>query len=189
MTFADRLAVRQRIAIPERPRGRRHPEDALGLRFPRFRSIAASSVWRLPQRSRLRQALLRRIARVTVDASNRKDHEATFMLYHPDCECIFPPQMSSVGEPGVRGRDARIAWERRWRTEWGDFSYVPEEIIDLGDGLLVVGRMRSIGVVSGAAVDTDWAVLYAVSGGLAVREQVFFDRGEALRAAGLPEGR
>jgi ketosteroid isomerase-like protein len=183
----QRLAVRQRIALAEQPRRGRHIDEVLMLRFPRLLSSTASATWRLPQRSRLRQAMLRRIVRLGIEASNRKDHEATFMLYHPDCACIFPPQMSSVGEPGVRGREARIAWEREWRTEWGDFHYVPEGIIDLGDGLLVVGRLEGSGVASGAAVDTDWAVLYAVLNGLAVREQVFFDREEAFAAAGLRE--
>jgi ketosteroid isomerase-like protein len=181
----ERDAVRQRLVLGHRAHGRRHLDEALFLRFPRLLPVVTDAVWRLSPHSRLRQAALRRIVRLGIEASNRRDHEATFMLYHPDCESIFPPQMASIGQPGAHGREHRIFWERQWRTEWGDFDYMPEEMVDFGNGLLIVGRMKGTGLGSGAAVDTDWAVLYAVSGGRAVREQVFFDRREAFAAAGL----
>jgi ketosteroid isomerase-like protein len=70
----------------------------------------------------------------------------------------------------------------------GDFRFEPEELADLGDGrVVVIGRQKGSGLSSGAAFDTDWAVLITLSAGLVSREQFFFDRAEALAAAGLPE--
>jgi ketosteroid isomerase-like protein len=178
--------VRQRMP-PLRTGTHRRLAERLALRFPRGLDLLVKWVQRLPPRSRIRQAVFRRAVRWGFEASNREDQEATFMLYHPDCESLFPTQMATIGEPGTRGREERISWEQRWRTEWGDFRYAPEEFIDLGDQYLIVGRLEGSGVGSGAFVGTDWAVLLTSAGGLAIREQVFFDRHEALEAAGLRE--
>jgi hypothetical protein len=53
---------------------------------------------------------------------------------------------------------------------------------------LVIGRIRSGGLSSGARIDSDFANLFTLSArGRVIREQVYFDRAEALEAAGLPE--
>ena len=49
------------------------------------------------------------------------------------------------------------------------------------------GRIVGTGLSSGAGFDSDWAVLLTISDGRVVREQFFFDRSEALEAAGLSE--
>jgi hypothetical protein len=60
-------------------------------------------------------------------------------------------------------------------------------MLDLGERVLFVGRIEGTGLSSGAAVDTDWAVLYTLSEGQLIREQPFFDHREAFKAAGLGE--
>ena len=122
-----------------------------------------------------------------LEAANRKDLEASSALYHPDIELIVDQQFVALGfDPVYRGREARISVQRRWVAEWGDFRYEPEELIDLGDGrVLVVGRMTGSGLSSGAGIDNDWAELFTLSAGRVVREHSFLDRDEALTAAGL----
>jgi ketosteroid isomerase-like protein len=171
--------------VPHEPGAGRHLEERILIRFPGLLAVFAPIVWRLPHRSRLRAALVRRVVRLGIEASNRRDHQAMFMLYAPDCESSFPPQMAAIGEPGARGREERVRWEARWRDEWGDFHYVPDELVDLGERLLITGRMRGTGRGSGVASDTDWAVLFDVAAGQAVRERVYFDRQPALEDAGL----
>lgn len=63
--------------------------------------------------------------------------------------------------------------------------FEPEEMLDLGDRLLFVGRVKGSGISSGAGFESDWAVLLTISAGRVIREQPFFDRREALEAAGL----
>jgi ketosteroid isomerase-like protein len=148
-------------------------------------------IWRfysaLPPRSRLRMAIARRYTQRALEASNRRDYEVAFALYHPQVETLVPQQLTAVGiEPVTRGREARLRLERRWTDEWGEFRYEPEQLIDLGDSrFLVIGQMRGSGLSSGAAFVNDWALLLTLRSGRAVREQLFVDRGEALEVAGL----
>jgi ketosteroid isomerase-like protein len=127
--------------------------------------------------------------RLALEAESRRDLEATFALYHADCEAIFPPQLVALGfERVCRGREARISAERRWIAEMGEFRFEPEELIDLGDNrLLVVGRIKGSGLSSGAGFDNDWGLLLTIAAGQVIREQLFLDRDEALEAAGLRE--
>jgi ketosteroid isomerase-like protein len=187
MLREDVGVVRQPVAV--KAHARRRLEERLSLRFPRALALYAGVVWRLPPHSRLRQALVRRGVQLGLEAANRLDLEATFALYHPDVEANFGQGLVELGfEPIYRGRQARVNAERKWRADWAEFRYEPEELIDLGNGrVLMVGRMRGSGLSSKAAFDSDWAVLLTVSAGLVIREQVFFDRVEALEAAGLSE--
>jgi ketosteroid isomerase-like protein len=179
--------VRQPIAV--RAHSRRRLEERLALRFPSVLALLARAVLRLPQRSRLRQALIRRADQQGFEANNRGDYEACFGLYHPDVELIVPPQFVALGlDPQYRGREERVRFQRRWNAEWGEVRFEPEELIDFGDGrLLTVGRITGSGLSSGAAFDNDYAVLHTVSAGRVIREQVFLDHGEALEATGLSE--
>jgi ketosteroid isomerase-like protein len=178
--------VRQPIAV--RAQSRRRLEERLGLRFPRALSFLARMVWQLPPRSRLRQAIIRRAVRLGTEATNRGDYEATFTLFHPDIELIPAPEQVGLGQdPLYRGRAERLRFQRRWSAEWGEFQFEPEEIVDLGSRLLLVGRIEASGLSSGAAVDSEWATLFTISAGRVIREQPFFDRAKALQAAGLRE--
>ena len=109
------------------------------------------------------------------------------MLYHPDVESIWPPEIVALGfDPPDRGRRGRIEAQRRWVAEWEALRFVPEELTDLGDRALVVGRIEGSGLNSGAAVElNDWAVLYTFSEGQVVREQIYVAKAEALAAAGV----
>jgi ketosteroid isomerase-like protein len=120
---------------------------------------------------------------------NRRDLEAAFAFYHPDVESIWDDRFVSLGfEPLYRGREARVAAQRQWDTEWGEWRLAPDEVIDLGAGrMLMLGRMGGRGVNSGAAVDTDCAFLATFSAGRVTREEVFLSRSEALEAVGLSE--
>jgi hypothetical protein len=52
---------------------------------------------------------------------------------------------------------------------------------------LAIGHITSSGLTSGAATDTDFANLFTLFAGRVIREQVFFNRADALEAAGLSE--
>jgi ketosteroid isomerase-like protein len=177
--------VRQPIAVRER--SHRRIEERFALRFPRGLAFVARRVFRMPPRSRLRQAILRRSVRVGLEAVNRGDYEAAFALSDPGIELNSPADMIGLGEASVtHGREERVRFQERWTTQWGEMRFEPDELIDLGDGrLLVIGRMKGSGLSSGAAFENEWANLLTLAGGRVVREQVFRDHGDALEAAGL----
>jgi ketosteroid isomerase-like protein len=178
--------VRQPIRASERPRGRRRLEERFSLRFPGVRAAVNRVLLRLPTRSRIRRFLLRRTIRLAVEASTRGDYEAAFAHFHPDVELNPPADVVTLGSfpASLKGRRERIRFERRWRDDWGDFRYEPDELIDLKDRVLVLGRMIGSGPSSGAASESEWADLVTLSQGQVIREQVFFSRIEAVKAAG-----
>jgi ketosteroid isomerase-like protein len=183
--------VRQPVSVADR--SRRRLEERFALRFPRALALLAGATWRLylllPPRSRLRQAIVRRYIQHGVEAVNRRDLEAAFVLYHPDGESIFDQRVVALGfEPVYRGREARIEAQRRWIDEWGEERTEPEELIDLGGGrLLLLVRNTGKGHSSGAVVDRNNAFLFTLSAGRVIHEQLFLDRKAAFEAAGLHE--
>jgi hypothetical protein len=178
--------VRQTIALEDHPR--RRWEERLGLRFPPALALVASAVLHLPQRSRLRQTLVRRAVRFCFEANNRRDFEAAFMLYHPDGESVYFPQAASLGlEPRTRGLPDRLRTQRDWSAEWGMLRFEIDELIDLRDQILVLTHLVGRGLSSGAAVGTECDFLFTISDGRVIHEQVFLHHAEALEAAGLRE--
>jgi ketosteroid isomerase-like protein len=183
--------VRQQVSVADR--SSRRFDQRLALRFPGLLSVIAKLVWRLylllPPRSRIRRAVASYYVRCAVEALNRGDLEATFMLFDDHSETITPPDFVSLGlEPVYRGREARIALQRRWNQEWGRWRFYPEAVFDLGDHrLLITGSLGGSGLSSGAVVAKDGGFLVALAAGRVIREQIFFDRENALKAAGVHE--
>jgi ketosteroid isomerase-like protein len=72
---------------------------------------------------------------------------------------------------------------------WETLDYMPatEEIIDLGEEVLVVLRVSGHGARSGAPVSQQIAIVYTFEGERIVRGKSFTSRAEALEAAGLSE--
>ena len=168
---------------------RRRLEQHLGVRFPRLLNLFARRIWRLPP-GRLRRALVSRNVRTAWEAFNRRDLDAAFMLYHPDCESIFPDELRTVGfsVPGTHNREDRVRVQREGFTDWGgSLHFEPAELIENGNRLLTAGRMEATGPGSGAPVDMEWIAVVTIVDGRATREEIFFDRREAFEAAGLSE--
>jgi hypothetical protein len=180
--------VRQPLAVA--PSSRRRFDELLALRFPLAVTLLYRLVWRLPPRSRLRRVVFRRAVQLGVEALNRRDYDAAFANYDPHVELVLESRLVGLGFDRIyRGREERVRLQGRWFAEWGDFRFAPKELIDLVDRrLFVSGHIVGSGLSSGAAFDSEWAILLTISAGAKViREEVFFDRDEALEAAGLRE--
>ena len=187
MTQENVQVVRQPLTVA--PHSRRRLEERVGLRFPRVRTFLFGLAWRLPLRSRLRQALLRRAFQLGIEATNRADYEVGFALYDAHIKLISDHRLTALGfERVYRGWAERVRFQERWAAEWGHFQFAPEQLVDLGDGrVFASGRIVGTGLSSGAGFGSEWAILLTVSGGRVIREQFFFNRAEALEAAGLPD--
>ena len=179
--------VRQPIRISEW--SRRRLEERIAVRFPNLAVAGTRALLRLPARSRVRRRLLSRTVRLANEAGNRGDYEVSFLLFHPDLEMVAPAGTVVLGAfpERIQGRRERIQFERSWRGDWGEFRYEPDELIDLTDQLLLIGRMSGSGRRSGAAMDSEWAGLYSISRGQVIREQIFVNNHDALKAVGLDE--
>jgi ketosteroid isomerase-like protein len=78
---------------------------------------------------------------------------------------------------------ASSASTRQWADNWAE----PQELIDLGDRLVLLGEIYARGTASGIEVGRRYAMLWHISAGKITREQVFNDPAEALEAVGLPD--
>jgi ketosteroid isomerase-like protein len=131
--------------------------------------------------------MIRYALRLAIEAANSSDYEAAFaLILSPDYETVTPPELVGLGfEPTYRGREGRLRFQLKWVGELGEFQQETEEIIDCGDRVLLLARMRGSGLSSGAAFDSEVAYLLTISGGRLIREQDFRSHEEALEAAGL----
>lgn len=80
-----------------------------------------------------------------------------------------------VGPEGVARFSAEIA--EAWETLQTDV----EEVVDLGDRVVVLGRIRYAGRGSGIELDAVAAHLWTIENGVPVRLELIGDREEALR--------
>ena len=175
--------------LSARKRSRRAPEEWLAPRLPRLFDLGSRVLFGLSPRSRIRQALLRRTVCVGQATYNRRDFEALLPLYHPDVEVHPPKEWVDMGDfdPVYRGHDGLLRFYRQWAGAWADNWAEPQELIDLGDRLVLLGEIQARGGTSGIEVGRRYAMLWHTRGGKVTREQVFNDPAEALEAVGLPE--
>jgi ketosteroid isomerase-like protein len=126
------------------------------------------------------------IVRRVTDAYNRADVEAFAELVTSDFE-LFPWIAGAVDSDSYRGREGLEKWFVDLGNTWAEIRVVAEEIRDLGDRVLVLGRILGVGRGGGVPVDSPNGVLIDVRAGKISRIQSYSDHGEALRAAGLSE--
>ena len=72
----------------------------------------------------------------------------------------------------------------RLGSEWDGFAAVPEEFLDAGDTVVVLGRYRGTFKASGLALDAQLAHVWRVADGKAVRFQQYTDTLQAARVTG-----
>ena len=178
--------VRQPLSARERSRPA--PEQWLAPRLPRLFALGSRVLFGLSPRSRIRRMLLRRSVCVGQATYNRRDFEALLPLYRPDVEVHSPKEWVALGDfdPVYRGHEGLLRFYRQWADAWADNWAEPQELIDLGDRLVLLGEIKARGGESGIEVGRRYAMLWHIRHGKLAREQVFNDPAEALEAVGLP---
>jgi ketosteroid isomerase-like protein len=114
-------------------------------------------------------------------AYNRGDLDTLMEMYDPEVEFV------TLLQGNRHGKDAlRLLFEENRNTMPG-YRLDPEELIDAGDKVIALVRLGGVGRVSHIAMDDRIALLFTIKGGLAVRQQTFRNKDDALEAAGLSE--
>jgi ketosteroid isomerase-like protein len=127
-----------------------------------------------------------RVAKRVTDALNRRDWDALFALVTADFEWL-PAMPGAVQDVGYRGREEFAAYAREVEETWEYLRAVMTEFRDLGDRVLLLGRMEARGRASGAQVDTPVAEVMDFQDGKLSRDRVFLNHAQALKAVGLEE--
>jgi ketosteroid isomerase-like protein len=127
------------------------------------------------------------VAKRGVDAFNRRDVDGFFAeLATRDFE-LYTGTVRALGGDAYRGREGAERYDRDRSEEWEELQIVADEFRDLGDRVLVLGRLKGRGKASGAPVDQPFAGINDFRDDRIWRIRAYFDRAEGLRAAGLSE--
>jgi ketosteroid isomerase-like protein len=178
--------VRTPLQPPSERAGRRRTlDERLRVRFPRPFLRLNAALLRLPLRSRLRRLAVGRAISRAYAAANRRDFELVLTAYDPElyeyhpAVDLLPPDLERV----FHGQDGYLRLWRYWLEAFEDIRWDPEEILDLGDKLLVTTQQRGHGSGSGVAVSKPVFQLFTFRSGLVIRQEDFLDRSQALQAA------
>jgi ketosteroid isomerase-like protein len=126
------------------------------------------------------------IAKQVMHAFNRRDVEGFVALATPDFEW-FPAMPVIVGGSGFRGREGIERYLADIGDTWEDYRVRAEELRDLGERVLMLGRIEGRGRGSHAWIDAQTGTIFDFRGGKVSRVRTYLDHGEALQAAGLKE--
>ena len=126
------------------------------------------------------------IAKRALDAYNRRDLDGLLESATEDY-VMLPAVAGGIEGERVRGRGGMERQFREVEDTWAEFRLLPEEWRDLGDRVLMLGRVQGRGRGSSVPVDSHVGFVIDFRGGKLSRVRSFLDHGEALRAAGLAE--
>jgi ketosteroid isomerase-like protein len=116
----------------------------------------------------------------------RRDAEASLPYVDPDVE--FRSAIIGGAEGNIfRGHEGVREWIAESDATFAELRLEPEEWRDLGDNVLLIGRLRARGRESGVEIDSAIAWLSTVRGGRVVHSVGYLNPQEALEAAGLRE--
>jgi ketosteroid isomerase-like protein len=85
-----------------------------------------------------------------------------------------------------RGHTGLREWFAELREAWEILDHTPLEVVDAGDVIAFLCKIRLRGRTSGIELDSRLGQVFWIEGGLIVRERDFSDWDEALRALGVP---
>jgi ketosteroid isomerase-like protein len=122
------------------------------------------------------------LVRKLYDAFVSRDFAAAAERVDPEIELLTP--RGTPEEGSYRGYQAWIHL-RELLEPFEDVRVEPEEFIETDGEVIVIVHVSGRGRGSGLPIDTRFAHLLTVRGGRVVRLRAFFDREEALHAAGL----
>jgi ketosteroid isomerase-like protein len=103
----------------------------------------------------------------------------------PDALFVIDPGAFLAGT--YRGHDEIRTLLRLMAETYAEFRYEADELVDRGDSILALGRIRVRGAQSGATGTQTGALVMGVRDGMLVSYRAYLSREEALEAVGLRE--
>jgi ketosteroid isomerase-like protein len=121
------------------------------------------------------------VVRRALDAYREGDFEAALALGRDD---IVSTRVDPDGAV-FHGHDGLRRLMADWVEGFQEWSYRAEEYVDAGDMVVVHIRQWGRGAESGAPVEADNWLVYAVEDGLITRVEIHSERAGAYAAAGI----
>jgi ketosteroid isomerase-like protein len=123
------------------------------------------------------------LAELVIAAFNRRDVDAFVQPTTADFEWLPALGMAVEGD-SFRGREGVEAYFEALSATWEKVQLVTEEVRNLGESVVWLGRIEGRGRGSGVAVEAPMGAVLDVRDGKVWRARSYLDHGEALRAAG-----
>jgi ketosteroid isomerase-like protein len=121
-----------------------------------------------------------------IDAFNRRDGDLVAELTTPDF-AWFPALPGAVEAGGYRGREGLETYFGEVRGTWEKLRIFIDELRDLGDRVLLLGRTEGRGRASGVGVNAPIGIAYDLRGQKVSRCRAFLNHADARKALGLAE--
>ena len=165
------------------------PLDArLLVRVPRLAGLVAALLVRAPPGTPLRRRLLSRVVVLGFLLNEREDYEhVARLMYESDSELRLHGY-DAMGLPDrYTGRAGLLAFLDDWEREVGVARWLPREVIDLGDRVLVRVQFTGVGHRSSAALThtSGWLFHLSPRGRIAVHD-FYWEWQDALDTLGPP---
>ena len=118
------------------------------------------------------------LTRRTFEAFNRGDIGEVLARLAPDVEVYADPELPNSGT--FQGHDGALLWFERWLEAWETFTIEVEEVIPVGDDLVVCVVQHGRGRGSGLDVTMRAAYVVTIVGGKTTRVHLYPDKDRAL---------
>ena len=111
-----------------------------------------------------------------VEANNRRDLEAALKEADPEIEW-HPALLTSLEAEATvyRGHDGLREWSQKVDETFSEIHTEVEEIRDLGDRIVAIGRIRMRGEASGAETESPIAYLVEFRNGKLIQARSYLD--------------
>jgi ketosteroid isomerase-like protein len=116
---------------------------------------------------------------------NTGDLDAWLELLNPDIDWVAAREDPDAATH--RGREGVREYVQQWIDAVGFLRVEPLEYVDAGDRVVAFVRFIGQGAVSGVPVNVEQAQVVTIKERKVERVEEYFDRAEALEAAGLSE--
>jgi ketosteroid isomerase-like protein len=124
------------------------------------------------------------LVREGFEAWNSEDPGWVLNHMSPDVEWIAPERDPFPGT--YKGFEGVQEFWTRWRNAVGQLKFAPEEVIDGGEHVVVIAFRWARNDITGLQISDKIAQVFTFGDDdKCIRVQEFYDRGAALRAAGL----
>jgi ketosteroid isomerase-like protein len=111
----------------------------------------------------------------------------TFGGLSDDVEVEFVANTPGLPDVRYRGAPGLADGWRDWLAPYESYRLAAEELIDAGDDVLVLARVRARTHRDGVVIEHAPAAVCTVRGGQIVRARFYLDRDQAMEAVGMRE--
>jgi ketosteroid isomerase-like protein len=178
--------VRRPLSV--RDQSRRTLDQRLAIRFPALVPRNAALIAGRSPRSRLRQWLVRRIARGCLEAYNRRDLMAASLAFAPELRYYPYREFVEAGlaDECYHGPAGYRRYIEATYDVWGaNVRIEPTELIDTGDVLVLLADMPMRALGSGIPLAETYATVATLRNGMIVEQRDYLHHSDALERAGL----